>query len=109
MEPLLMLFVFGATAWIASLVAGGLALRWALVAFERRFRAVLALGVLTLGLGYFGMNNLHLNYSRSVNGRGWSIDSKWFFLATLVLAVAALGVALWKWIRLKRGRTAATG
>jgi hypothetical protein len=52
-----------------------------------------------------GLARFHFTASQTTNGRvDWSINSKWFFLASLLLGVASLIWSLWKW---KRGKSIA--
>jgi hypothetical protein len=87
-----------ALVWLFGLAAGLIALSLGGAAQER-FRAALCWSILALAIGCLGMTLFHIRYSRTVNGSGWSIDSKWFFLAPLLLGVVSLSLTLWKWRR----------
>ena len=90
-----------AAVWLAGMMCGALALRWSCCEIPRRFTASVILAAVALGVGYLGLHS-HITYSRTVNGRGWSIDAKWFYLAPLVLGAVALGLALWRRFRPQR-------
>lgn len=60
----------------------------------RRFGAALGLSLLALVVAWLGMNRLNLTYSRSVNGNGWSVQSKWLFVAPAILGIAAAAIAV---------------
>ncbi len=80
--------------WLVSLICAGLAIAFGWRAAAHRFWASIVLAIATLVMGCVGLR-LHITYSRTVNGHGWSIDSKWFFVATLILGALALALALW--------------
>ena len=89
-------FGIAAGLWVLGMVACVLALRWS---FSRRRRCVGAI-ISSLGallIGYLGMTQLRITASKSVNGQvQWRFDSRWFFVALLLLAVFTLACALWK-------------
>src|SRR4051812_20733780 len=89
--------------WVASLVFCGLAWRWSVGDKCRRFIPALVLGVLSLLIGYFGMRNVNMEYSKRVNGKlvqHWK--SQWFFEVTLVLAVVTLGFVIYREVMSRR-------
>ena len=85
-----------AVVWLVGLGAGLLGLGRS-VAGQERLWPGLFLPILAVGIGWFGMTFFHVRYSRTVNGSGWAIESKWFFLVPLLLGVASLSLMLWKW------------
>ena len=94
-----------AAVWLAASVCGGLALRRGLRWQQNRFVSSLVLASVALVLGYFGVKS-HIRYSQTVNGRGWSVDSSWFFWLPLVLGALGLGLVLWR--RFKRQQIVAS-
>jgi len=91
--------------WLITVAAGLLALRWGFLTAHRRFRGGIILSVLAILCSYLGMTRLRLTSSETVNGHvRWSIDSQWFFMASLVLGAVALALTLWK--KLKSTRSA---
>jgi len=97
------LFVAIAAAfWIASLAACVIA--W----FAKRFLISLILCLTALIIGYAGLTHVHLSASKTVNGEVvWSLNSRWFFIATLVLAALALAHTFWKRWEANHGTSAA--
>jgi hypothetical protein len=84
-----------AVLWLLSVVACVLALRWSSI--PRRFWAAIILSGVALIIGYLGITRFHVVASETVNGQlRWRFDSKWFFIATLVLGAITLGYTLWK-------------
>lgn len=91
------LIAVSAGVWLLGCAAGLLGIRWSLAPGLPRFGAAVVSSCVALAIGYLGMTHLALAASRTVNGRvQWSLNSKWFFLATLTLGVLALGLTLWK-------------
>lgn len=83
--------------WLLTIIACIVSLRWALFSEPRRFWPGVALCVLALLAGFFGMTHFRVMASRTVNGNAqWKFDSKWFFLATLVLAALVLAFTVWR-------------
>jgi hypothetical protein len=86
-----------AVLWLASLIACAVAFRWSFLSVPRRFTAAVVLSSAALVAGYVGLMHFHFAASRTVNGQTrWRIDSKWFFIATLVFGAATLIYTLWK-------------
>lgn len=81
--------------WIAGVAACVGAFHWSCRAGQRRLRAALVLAVLAFAIGYIGWGHLELVYSQTTNGEGWSINSRWFFLALCGLAVLSGLPAAW--------------
>jgi hypothetical protein len=100
------LIAVGLAAWILSLTAGLLAWRWGWRRPVRRIWLALGMALFAILIGWLGFTRLRLSYSRTTNGQGWTIDSKWFFLASLILGVVALLVLLWN-LRPQRREVAA--
>jgi hypothetical protein len=96
MTAFYMLCAVVAVAWLLGLTVGFVALGWS-VAIRKRLWPVLVLSILALAIGWLGLMFFHVRYSKTVNGSGWTIDSKWFFLAPLLLGAVSLLLTLWKW------------
>ncbi len=92
-----------AATWLAASVCGGLAVRRGLRQPPGRFAGSLVLSLVALGFGYLGVNS-HIRYSQTVNGRGWSVDSRWLFWLPLALGTVGLSLAIWR--RFKSPRAA---
>lgn len=87
-----------AALWLFSFAAGLLALRWSVVPGHRRFRGALISSCLAIAVSNLGLARLHFTASQTTNGRvDWSINSKWFFLASLVFGAVSLILSLWNW------------
>jgi hypothetical protein len=100
MNGFYILVTIAAGLWLVSLICTGLSIALGWHAAARRFWASIVLAIATLVIGCMGLR-LHITYSQTVNGHGWSIDSKWFFVATLILGALALALALWNRMRRK--------
>jgi uncharacterized membrane protein len=85
------LIAIAAAAWLASLAA------CAIAAFAKRLWLSLILCLTALAIGYLGLTRVHLSGSKTIDGHvQWSLDSRWFFIATLILAALTLIYTLWK-------------
>jgi len=92
--------LYGLTAaiWLLSFTAALLGLWWTFRPGQRWRWAALVSSCLALAVSYFGLSRLHLAVSRTTNGRlDWSINSKWFFLVSLMIGAVALILTLWHW------------
>lgn len=92
-----------AATWLAASICGALSVRRGLRQQPSGFVGSLVLASVALVIGYFGVNS-HIRYSQTVNGRGWSVDSSWFFWLPLALGALGLGLAIWR--RFKNPRAA---
>lgn len=108
MMPLRSLIENVMAGWLLSIIACIVSLRWALFSVPRRFWFSVILSSAALVGGYLGMTHFRVVASRSVNGHTqWKFDSKWFFLATIVLAALSLALTICKRKRFKRASPAA--
>jgi hypothetical protein len=83
--------------WLVSLAACIVAFRWSRFSLRLHFIVPMALSFLALGCSYLGLRFLAFSASKSVNGQvQWSLNSKYFFLATLGLGALALLRTVWK-------------
>ena len=84
--------------WLLSCGASVLALYWSRGARARRYRAALVSSGVAILTAYLGLSRVHLSATRTVDGHvQWSLNSRWFFIAALMLGAAALGLAIWSW------------
>jgi hypothetical protein len=92
------LVALACAVWLLSCGASVLALYWSIKAGSQRRRAAVIMSCLGLLSGYFGLSLIHVKAWRTVNGHlEWSINSRWFFLAAVVLGAASLALAVWNW------------
>ncbi|MCC7375676.1 MAG: hypothetical protein IT581_13545 [Verrucomicrobiales bacterium] len=83
--------------WLVSFVASIAAVLWSRFSTRLLLIAPMALSFLALGASYFGLRFLTFSASQTVNGQvQWSLNSKSFFLTTLVLGALALARTVWK-------------
>jgi hypothetical protein len=86
-----------AALWLASIVACALAWRWSFAGVANRFIASVILSLAALIMGFLGLTHFQIKASKTVNGQTqWSFNSKWFFIATLILAALTLAYTVWK-------------
>ena len=86
-----LLIAIAAAVWLASIAACVIA------AFIKRFSISLILCFAALACGYLGLTHFQVSASKTVNGHVvWSFNSRWFFIATLVLAALTLAYTVWK-------------
>lgn len=91
-----------ATLWLAICGAVVFALLWCLPGRRPRFIGAMILAALAAGASIAGFVLLRVNYTQTVNGQSsLHLDSRWFFAAAFLLAVAAFVNAL-RW-RLRFG------
>ena len=81
--------------WLLSLAAGLLAIWLGCQASPRRFKGALGCSLAGLALAFAGLNWFHFSFTKTTNGSSLTLDSKWFFLGTLGLALLGLALALW--------------
>ena len=92
-----LLIGIAAALWLASIIACGLAWRWSFSGIAKRFAASIILCIAALAIGYYGLTHFQLSASKTVNGHTqWALDSRWFFITTLVLGALTLAYTLWK-------------
>ncbi|HWY76411.1 MAG TPA: hypothetical protein VN281_12375, partial [Verrucomicrobiae bacterium] len=73
-----------------------LALCWSMARGSERFRAALISACVALVIAWLGISRCHVTASSTVNGHvRWSLNSNWFFTASLVAGGAALTLTLW--------------
>lgn len=102
MTTIYALFAVAAILWLFSLAACAVALLCCCFPGRRRSTIAIVLSGLAILIGYLGTAQFHVTYSRTVNNSHWSIDSRWFFIAPLVLGALALALAIWR--RSRAGR-----
>ena len=81
--------------WLLSLAAGLLAVWFGCLASPRRFKGALGCSGAGLAITFAGLNWFHLSFTKTTNDSSLTLDSKWFFLGTLGLALLALALAFW--------------
>jgi hypothetical protein len=92
------LVALACVVWLLSCGASLLALYWNSRRRSQRPLAAFILSCAALLIGYCGLSRIQLNASKTVNGHlVWSINSRWFFTAALVLGAASLAWSLWNW------------
>jgi hypothetical protein len=102
------LIVFASAVLLLSCGASLLALYWNVKSGPQRGRAAFILSCVGLLFGYLGLSYIRLSASKTINGHlEWSVNSRWFFLAALFLAVASLVLSAWNWRKASSSRTAA--
>ena len=85
--------------WLVGLAAGLLGIWFGCVSATRRFNLGFGFSVGSVVVACAGLKWVHFSFTRSVNGSTWSLDSRWFFLASLGLALLALGLTIWGQMR----------
>jgi len=91
--------------WLISIIACLLAMRWSFLAVRGRFGPALILSLLAFAIGYLGIAHFHYTSTTTVNGvLKWRFDSRWLFIASLVLSAFALVYTIWR-----RGKSAHPG
>ncbi len=63
-----------------------------------RWKAALVCSAIGIAIAYLGWSRINLTASQSANGHEqWSLNSKWFFLAALVLGCISLVPTFLNW------------
>ncbi|MDB6053845.1 MAG: hypothetical protein JWN25_1368 [Verrucomicrobiales bacterium] len=89
--------------WVASVGCCALAWYWSRENRGRHFGPSLVLVGISLLIGYFGLRNVKLEYSKTVNGQlTQHLKSQWFFEMTLVIALVALGFVIYKEVQFRK-------
>jgi hypothetical protein len=81
--------------WLLSLAASFVAIWFGCLASSRRFKCALGFSVASLAIALAGLNLFHFSFTKTTNGSTLALDSKWFFLAAIGLALFALVLAFW--------------
>jgi len=101
------LVTIAVAVFLLSCGASVLALYWSIKAGSHRGLGAVISSSIALVIAYVGLSCIQLHASRTVNGQlVWSLNSRWFFVAALVLGAIALALAVWKWRKVSRGRAA---
>jgi len=86
--------------WVLSCALSLLAVYWNTGA--QRLRGAFITSIMGLLIAYAGFSRIQLNASKTVNNVVvWSLNSRWFFIAALVLGAGALGLTAWNWRKAK--------
>ena|SRR5437899_410543 len=90
------LIALACAVWMLSCSASLIAMYMCMRAASKRWwAAILSCGV-ALATAYCGLTRIQLHASKTVNDHVvWSLDSRWFFIAALVLAFTSLALTLW--------------
>jgi hypothetical protein len=81
--------------WLLAVAACVVVLIWS--RSRRRFWPCVVLSVLAFLGSYYGVTRIRITSSQTVNGHlRYYIDSRWFFMASLVFSILALAYTLWK-------------
>jgi|SRR5215831_7979149 len=95
--------------WLIGCGAAILALYWNMKAGSKKWWASCILSAIALVIGYLGLTRIQFHASKTVNGHlEWSVNSQWFFIATVVLGAASLAWSVWN-ARKAVGRRAIDG
>jgi hypothetical protein len=87
--------------WLLSIVACIISFRWALYSLPRRLWPGVLLSAFALIGGFLGIH-FRVIASRTVNSHvQWKFDSKYFFVATVVLAALTLAFTVWRQRKLR--------
>jgi len=86
--------------WLASMAFAVLAMRWSLFAARGRILTAGILSLSALTIGFLGSTHFHLTWTAWANGQlQYHYDTRWFFIAPLVLGVFALACTVRKKVR----------
>ena len=86
--------------WIISMAFCVLAIWWSLFAGRARILSAAILSVLAVTIGCLGSTHFHITWETWTNGRlQYHYDTRWFFIAPLVLGSFALACTVWKKVR----------
>lgn len=92
------LAALASAVWLSSCGSSALALYWSLKRNAQRRLPALVLSAMGLLIGYLGWSRVQLSASKTVNGHlVWSINSKWLFLAAIILGACSLALAVWNY------------
>jgi hypothetical protein len=83
------------THWLLTIAACAAVFIWSFSC--RRFWPCIILSVLASLSSYYGVTRIHIVSSQTVNGHlQYRVDSRWFFMASLVFSILAVAYTLWK-------------
>jgi hypothetical protein len=86
--------------WLMSMAFCAWAIWWSLLAARGRKLPATIMSLSALIIGCLGTTHFHLTWTAWANGRlQYHYDTRWFFMAPLVLGTFALGCTVWKKVR----------
>jgi hypothetical protein len=86
--------------WLAGVASAVLAIWWSLFAARGRILTAAILSLSALTIGFLGSTHFHLTWTAWANGQlQYHYDTRWFFIAPLVLGVFALTCTVRKKVR----------
>src|SRR5512142_2160223 len=86
--------------WLASMAFAVLAIRWSLFAAHGRILTAGIMSLSALTIGCLGSTHFHLTWTAWANEQlQYHYDTRWFFIAPLVLGVFALACTVWEKVR----------
>ena len=89
-----------AVFWLASMAFAFLAIGWSLFAARAKTLPAGILSLLAVIIGCLGSTRFHLSWTAWANGKlQYHYDTRWFFIAPLVLGVLALACTVWKKVK----------
>src|SRR5262245_44860843 len=95
--PFPVVIVVVAMLWLSLITACLFVFRWSCASISRHFWRAAIVSVLAIAISYWGLIHVSVTWSETLNGQTrWRIDSRWFFMASLGLAISALVFTLIK-------------
>ena len=86
--------------WLISMAFCVLAIRWSLFAARGRILPAAILSLSALTIACLGSTHFYLTWTAWANGQlQYHYDTRWFFIAPLVLGSFALVCTVWKKVR----------
>ena len=83
--------------WLFLMAACLIVFRWSSTSAGRHFWRAAIVAVLAMAISYWAIGHVSVTWSETINGQvRWRIDSRWFFMLSLGLAVSALVFTLIK-------------
>jgi hypothetical protein len=87
--------------WLCLIAACAFVFRWSCASASRYFWRATIVAVLAAAISYWATTHVSVTWSETLDGQlRWRIDSRWFFMASLGLAISALLFTLLKRLRL---------
>jgi protein-S-isoprenylcysteine O-methyltransferase Ste14 len=86
--------------WLISMASCVMAIKWSFFGGRRRILPAAILSLLALIIGCLGSTRFHLTWETWTNGQlQYHYDTRWFFIAPLVLGSFALACTVWQKVR----------
>jgi len=99
--PFLIVLAVATALWLCLIAACVFVFCWSCTSAGRYFWRATIVAILAVAISYWAITHVRVTWSGTLDGRPWwRIDSRWFFMLSLGLAISALVFTLFRRWRL---------